>query len=141
MRLLVYVAVLLKCLIERELATKGLEEYVAQEKADTIELQRRAIQALGKERVTALVRKIFEAIASGHYEIKAIAYEFGLSEPTLSRFAGHRWIDKEGRIDSIPDLWVNTARVVARHQSFVEAAQKAGVFTCIQKIGAVNSVE
>ena len=102
---------------------KSLAEIVAKEKADHIKQQRRAIQALGKERLKQLVLCIFEDIHGCGYSDGKVAKDFGLSKATLSRFAGSQWHEKE---TSIPDLWLNTAQVLSENSTFKEVVKETG---------------
>ena len=101
-----------------------LDQFVAQEKADSISRQRRAIQRLGAENLKALILKIFDDLRKGRYNDGEIAAQFGLSKATFSRFAGSRW--RRGSERTVPDLWANTAEVIARYEPFAEAAVEAG---------------
>jgi len=107
-----------------------LDSFVAEEKASLIHKQRPRIRALGPERLMALIRRIFQAIAAGEYDEKKFAAEFAISRATLSRFAGIRWRSTT----RFPDLWVNTAHTLAAHGRFVEAAMAAGVWDLVQAV-------
>jgi hypothetical protein len=123
-------------MIRSEISICGLGEYVAQEKSSNLDNQRPAIAALGTDTLASLVKKIFEQLGDENYDLKKLAGEFGVSHATLSRFAGSRWIDEKGDFENIPDLWANTARVLARHSDFMELAKAAGIFGTIEKINA-----
>ena len=113
------------CSASQELTVRDLARVVAEEKAENIHRQRRAIQALGAARLEELILHIFEDLAQGIYEEKLLAEAFGLSRPTFSRFAGSRWRDRpSGRI---PDLWANMAQTLGSCGLFVDAAQKAAL--------------
>ena len=119
-------------LIEHEFRSRRLAEVVADEKADNILRQRPAIQALGRAALKRLVRRILDDLADGQYEERPIAESFGISTPTLSRFAGHRWhCDAD---TPPPDLWTNIAQTVAGHRAFVEIAKEAGVWPRLQDL-------
>jgi len=120
----------LEYLIEQELRSRSLAEVVANEKADNIRRQRPAIQALGRAALKRLVRRILNDLADGQYEERPIAESFGISTPTLSRFAGHRWHCDTNTPP--PDLWTNVAQTVAGHRSFVEIAKETGVWPQLQ---------
>jgi hypothetical protein len=79
---------------------------VAQEKAANILLQRPAIQSLGRQRLKALIRRIFEDLAAGSYQDGQVAQSFGLSRASFSRFAGSQWArqPRSGDAPQIPDL-------------------------------------
>ena len=111
--------------LEYGLSVHGLSETVAQEKAATLEHQRRSIRELGSDRLAEMIRAIFEALADGQYRPADIARQFGLTRPTLSRFAGSTWMrSRDGRI---PDLWANTAHVLSQHKPFREAVEAMGL--------------
>lgn len=86
---------------------------VSEEKADTITSQRQAIQELGAEQLKKLILSIFDAVAHNESNDAQIARKFGLSKATFSRFAGRKWTQ-------IPDLWRNTAEVIAHHPTLKE---------------------
>jgi hypothetical protein len=115
---------------QKEDSLKTLGEVVAQEKADNLAHQRRAIRALGETRLKQMVLYIFGELTDGNYHDIAVAKRFGLSKATFSRFAGSRWhVSKP----NIPDLWFNTAQVLALYPDFKEAAVKAGVWKQVQR--------
>jgi hypothetical protein len=122
--------------VEEEISVKGLAGTVADEKAEHIEQQRPAIQALGRKKLRHMVHEIFGALSGEEYEAAAIAKEFGISTATFSRFAGNRWVNSSGNGNNItvPDLWRNTAHILANHELFAEAAQKAGVWKAVCKV-------
>jgi len=125
------VAAPVSSLIEAEISVQGLARTVADEKAQNIDHQRPAIQALGKEKLRRLVLGVFDSVANGESCAKDLADAYGLSYPTFSRFAGSRWNRPEGGATARepPDLWTNTARVLSLHSGFIEAADKAGLLT------------
>jgi hypothetical protein len=116
-------------LIEAEISVQGLARTVAEEKAENIDHQRPAIQALGKERLRQLVLGVFESVANGESCAKDLADAYGLRAPSFTRFAGRRWSRGEEGIAARqpPDLWKNAARLLAHHRAFVEAADKVGL--------------
>jgi hypothetical protein len=113
-----------------EIPSFGLAGVIAEEKAENIEDQRPAIRAMGPERLKELIRTVFEALAEDRYHAERIAAAFGLSKATFSRFAGCEWSRSAAVPDtaSIPDLYRNTARVLANHEDFVAVARGAGVW-------------
>lgn len=117
-------------LVDQEIGGHGLADVVAEEKAYNIRKQRPAIQALGRAGLKRLVRRVMEELREGHYEERAIAAAFGLSTPTLSRFAGLRWRDRTQ--GPPPDLWTNVAKTIVGHRAFVDAAKEAGVWPRVQ---------
>ena len=116
----------------------GLAGIVAEEKTERIEEQRPAVQALGTRPLRALILRIFDDIEEGCYNAAVVARKFDLSKAALSRFAGIHWND-DGRLDAIPDLWRNTAHVLASDPVFVEVAQQAGVWPRIRGISEWTS--
>jgi AraC-like DNA-binding protein len=123
-----------ECFVEEEVSLRGLANVVADEKAGNIRQQRPAIQGLGRATLRRLIHKIFEHLSDDRYEEREIANAFGLSAPTFSRFAGHRWrLAAQARP---PDLWANTARLIAGHKVFVEVAQEAGVWPRVQELAS-----
>jgi len=117
-------------LIEAEISVQGLAWTVAEEKAENIDHQRPAIQTLGKEKLKQLVLVVFDSVVNNEACAKDLVDAFGLSGATFSRFAGSHWDRGEegGTVREPPDLWKNTARILALHTGFVEAADKAGLF-------------
>jgi len=112
----------------------SLAEAVAREKAQNIQKQRRAIRKLGPESLAELVRQVFLDLDAGEYEQKQVAAQFGLSEATLSRFAGTDWRQKDTEDQQVPDLWRNTAQVVSQIPMFREVAEEAGMLHRIEEI-------
>lgn len=101
----------------------GLAEAVVEEKTQGIYRLRPAIQKLGRCELASLIRKIFSGLSEGDYRPSELAREYGLSKSSLSRFAGTGWgkVDASGQ-NRIPDLWVNTAKVLSSDPEFAEAA-------------------
>jgi hypothetical protein len=122
--------------LDAEVTVKGLAAVVAQEKADNIHLQRPAIRRLGKAKLMLLILDVFNELAEGRYQEKQIAARYGLSNATLSRFAGSRWNKHpDDRISvSVPDLFRNTAQTLAGHSQFIAAARKAQVWKRVSQI-------
>ena len=108
---------------------QSLGDVVAQEKAGNIACQRRAIRALGHDKLKQMVLYIFEKVASDDYHDIAVAKIFGLSKATFSRFAGSRWKTSN---PNIPDLWLNTAQVLSVHPDFKKAAVEAGIWKQVE---------
>jgi hypothetical protein len=101
----------------------SLGKVVAEEKVQNAQMLRRSIKQLGREKIRLLIMRIFGEIGSGNYADKEIAEEFGLSKATFSRFAGSRWFQNES---TIPDLWLNTAKILSKHKVFREVIEEAG---------------
>ena len=110
---------------------KGLASAVADEKVENINSLRPAIKALGKQKLGNLIRCIFRDISYDSYEEKSIAHRFGISQSTLTRFAGSRW--QISAFERCPDLWSNLARVLAGNTDFTEAAKQYGLWDKILK--------
>ena len=120
-----------------EASVGGLAGAVAEEKAENIGDQRPVIRGLGASRLRKLIRTIFESLTEDRYHAERIAAEFALSKASFSRFAGCRW--HRGSHDStgatrIPDLWRNTAHVLASHEDFVAVARDAGVWDRVRQV-------
>jgi hypothetical protein len=118
----------------QEVSVRGLASAVAEEKVAGIEYQRDTIRALGKRRLKRLILTIFEELAVDGESDGTIARSFGLKKATYSRYAGSRWNQRPD--GTIPDLWLNTAAVVAAVPEFVEAAQDAGVWAAVERAAA-----
>jgi len=126
--------------VARDVTALGLARAVAKEKADCLDELRPSVRAIGASRVHDLVVRIFEELADGSHEPRQVASDFGLSQPTLSRFAGTRWARDTDRPEdaTIPDLWRNTAQVIASHPEFIEAASDSGTWSRIASIVAAK---
>jgi len=126
----------LSSIIRDRMSVQGLVELVATEKAENIKRQRTSIRRLGQERLKKLIHTIFARLADGQYVEKDIANSFNISSATMSRFAGSRW--KQSCDDTfmpyVPDLWRNTAHMLADHVDFAKAAQKCGVWKRVRRI-------
>jgi hypothetical protein len=109
-----------------------LAETVAGEKVNNLEGQRKAIRALGGPNLRILILRVFEDLSRECYRDSALADAFSLSKATFSRFAGSRWQTNSKSV--VPDLWANTAKVLAHHSDFVEMAREAGVWPQIEVI-------
>jgi hypothetical protein len=97
-----------------------LAEAVANEKADTIEEQRTTIRNMGTEALRDTIHRIFSVLSEDNVSDGDIARQIGMDKVTYSRFAGTRWTGRS----SIPDLWANTAHVLASNPAFVDVAQR-----------------
>lgn len=116
------------------LSSDALAEAVAREKADDLAAQRPAIRALGAEKLGQLIRDVFAALSDETYNDGRVAKRFGLSKATFSRFAGSRWCHKGSSAAPVPDLWRNTAHVLAGNSVFAEAARAAGVWARVAAV-------
>jgi len=117
----------------------SLADAVAQEKARNIRKLRPAIMKLGKRAVERLILQVFSALASGEYELTRFAQEYGVSKSTLSRFAGSRWFEEFENTETvkIPDLWKNTARILAENPVFMKTVLRSGVAGRFQQVLAM----
>jgi len=126
---------ILESVQKSEINLEALKEIVAEEKVKNITTQRPAIRILGKEKLKKIILYIFEALSEGEYKDVKIAQQFGLSKATFSRFAGSRWQkrSRERKKLMVPDLWKNTAQILAKDPIFREVAKDAGVWQEIEK--------
>jgi hypothetical protein len=117
-----------------------LPRFIADEKADSLDLQRPAIRALGRATLKKLVLAVFENISERCRSEEALAASFGLSKSAFSRFGGSRW-DRVGehRKGAIPDLWLNLSQVLSRESQFVDVAQRAGVLQAARDMTQENA--
>ena len=122
--------------VEQEVFGKGLAATIAREKAENIGVQRPAIRVLGKDKLQLLIRAIFDSLMDDSYKEADLADRFGLSRPTFSRFAGSRWRSNAGvpASYSIPDLWRNTAQILAGHTVLARVARAVGVWRQVEMI-------
>jgi hypothetical protein len=118
-----------------------LSVYVAKEKSENLNALRPAIGILGKEGVHDLVIRIFEDMEDGQYNLSKVARDFTLSKATLSRFAGSDWRKDEDMKqlskEDIPDLWINTSRVLAENTALMETVKSTKYFGVIDDILAI----
>jgi hypothetical protein len=119
----------------------SLRLYVAREKSEHLDDLRPAIGSLGKEVVYKLVNRIFTDMAGEGYNLSEVAHSFNLSKATLSRFAGSDWLrGKEKDSDKdIPDLWINTARVLAENTNLMETVKNTKYYGIIDDILTIVS--
>ena len=120
--------------IDTEPFCQALPQMIAEEKTTNIKRQRRAIQKLGEPKLKALILKIFESLDIGNTPDRELAREFGLSKATFSRFAGSHWNKSDG--NTIPDLWQNTAQVLAMNPDFKDVVIAAGIWKEVRAMGA-----
>jgi len=121
-------------LISEELSATALSDVVAAEKAVNITAQRPAIRNLGPNKLKQMIHNVFESLLSEQYTESKIAGDFGISTATFSRFAGSRWSNSgTEEIDpaNVPDLWRNTAHILANHSQFTDAARKSATWSRI----------
>lgn len=116
-------------LLKGQISASGLAETVAEEKTDNITQQRPAIKIIGKIKLKKLVLRMFDSVANCSNDYRNILTEFGLSKATLSRFAGTRWHSKNVTNNKVvPDLWKNTAQILANHPDFTEVVKQTGLW-------------
>jgi hypothetical protein len=123
--------------LESEMTAGDLASEVVAQKVRTIDRQRPAIRALGVQRLRELIEQAFADLSEGQYDDGNLARRFGLSKATFSRFAGSRW--KLSAVDrlrprAIPDLWRNTAKVLATNPMFIQAAKECGVWSEVLEV-------
>lgn len=81
-----------------------------------------------------MIITIFDALYREKFEDNRIAKAFGLSKATFSRFAGSKWFTNlESGAAHIPDLWMNTAKMLATTPDFMELATAAGILPKLKK--------
>ncbi len=122
----------LESIIDNEVSVRGLAKVVADEKVRNIRRQRPSIRALGKSTLKQLILHIFEDLSEETYKERELADVFGISTATFSRFAGSRW--RKASQGQVPDLWMNTAEMLASHTAFAEAAEEAGVLGRVEQL-------
>jgi len=113
-----------------------LADSVAQEKVEKIDSLRPAIKRLGGERLERLILQIFLAVAEGEYQASRIAEQYGISKATLSRFAGSTWFEKieDNESVTVPDLWTNTAQILAGNPDFMEIVLTSGIVSRFKEV-------
>jgi len=116
--------------------TGSLADSVAQEKVEKIDSLRPAIKRLGGERLERLILQIFLAVAEGDYQASRIAEQYGISKATLSRFAGSTWFEKieDNESVTVPDLWTNTAQILAGNPDFMEIVLNSGIVSRFKEV-------
>jgi hypothetical protein len=124
--------------------TGSLADTVAQEKARNIQNLRPAMRRMGRRNLERCVLQIFSALAAGDYNATRVAEQYGISKAALSRFAGTAWFEKTKERESvrIPDLWRNTAMVLAGNPVFMETVLTSGVAGTLEEVlGLIKSEE
>ena len=116
----------------------SLGQVVADEKAENIDQLRRSIRNLGKKKLKRMIKRIFKDLSREGYEDGKVAKDFGISKATFSRFAGSRWTKAES---PIPDLWLNTAKVLSQDKIFKEVAMKTGYLKMAETISETNNLQ
>jgi hypothetical protein len=115
---------------------RNLADTVAQEKVEKFENLRPAIKALGQDIVRKLIIQIFSEIEHGDYEITRLASQYGISKSTLSRFAGTMWVEIQDDVEivTVPDLWKNTAEVLAENPVFLDTVLASGFVVQLKEV-------
>ena len=110
---------------------------VVDEKAKNIHLMRPSVRVLGRTKLKKLITRIFDQITEGSYDEKRLAQRFGMSQSSLTRFAGSRWqISANSRP---PDLWSNLAQLLSKNGSpFSSIARSCGIWKQVQEIIKVS---
>ena len=114
----------------------ALGQVVADEKAKNIDQLRRSIRNLDKQKLKRMIQRIFKDVNSQEYEDGKVAKDFGISKATFSRFAGSRWTEEKS---PIPDLWLNTAKVLSKHKIFKKVAMQTGYLKIAETISKTNN--
>lgn len=124
-------------IIEHGWSHNGLARTVASEKASAPERLRHSIAKLGAERVKQLVLRIFGDVSAGTYHPSVVAKDFSLHKSAMTRFAAVRW--QPGDDGPVPDLWANTAQVLASQPRFRAALEEAGLDRLVQQLAGINN--
>jgi hypothetical protein len=109
----------------------SLADTVAYRKAKNIDKLRPGISKLGKKALERLILQIFSRLSAGEYKAVRLAEQYGISKATFSRFAGSKWVENIGNkeVVNVPDLWRNTAKILAGNPAFMETVLISG-FAC-----------
>ena len=114
----------------------NLADAVAKEKVANIGDLRPAIRKLGPDGVKALIKRIFIDIALDQYRDIDIANEIGINKSTFSRFSGSKWSESQSQ-EVIPDLWQNTAHMLAKSDIFMETVVNSGMIGGLERLIAI----
>ena len=114
---------------ESQVFVNKLANEVAQKKVRNLHRLRPGIKKLGQKAVESLISQIFSDLSEGDYKAVRIVEQYGVSKATLSRFAGNNWFEQIGGNEDpqIPDLWKNTAEILAGNREFMETVFSSGV--------------
>jgi hypothetical protein len=131
---------------EEQMFGRRLAVTVAREKAKNPKKLRPSIRKLGKQSVEQFILQIFTEIECDDYDITRMAKQYGISTAALSRFAGSTWYEKMGTDEPVrvPDLWKNTARVLAGNPIFMQTVLEsriAGRFEEVLRLIKTQKVE
>lgn len=83
-----------------------------------------------------MILRIFSDLSQGDFKAVGIAELYGISKATVSRFAGNTWFKqkKDKKVLQIPDLWQNTAGVLAGNPEYMEIVLTSGVGGRLEEI-------
>jgi len=109
---------------------------VARRKVKNIRKLRPGIKKLGGKTIETMILRIFSDLSQGNYKAVRIAELYGISKATLSRFAGNNWFEQKKDIEDlqIPDLWRNTAGILASNPEYMEIVLASGVAGQLEKV-------
>ena len=122
--------------MESHMFVSGLSTAVAQKKVEEIHELRPGIATLGEKSLERMILQIFSDLSNDDYKAARIADLYGISKPTLSRFAGSQWFKKmgENKKNVIPVLWENTANILAENDEFMETVVASGIAGELKKV-------
>jgi hypothetical protein len=107
---------------------ENLGNAVAARKVKNIRRLRPGIRRIGKEKIEEMILQIFRDLSNDEYELSKVATRYGVSNATMSRFAGSKWFERIAGEETlaIPDLWRNTAKILAENTTFMEMVAVSG---------------
>ena len=134
---------------ESQMFVGGLSEAVARRKVEEIQELRPSIAKLGKKTITVMILQIFSDLSVGAYSVTETADQYGVSKPTFSRFAGNKWFEKIEQFENvgdiknivIPDLWKNTAEILAENPYFLERVLDFGFADILKTVIEMIKIE
>ena len=109
---------------------------VAKKKVRNIHHLRPSIKKIGAKNIKTMILRIFSDLSQGDFKAVRIAELYGISKATLSRFAGNNWFEKKGdkKFLRIPDLWQNTAGILAGNPEYMEIVLTSGIGGKLEEI-------
>jgi hypothetical protein len=122
---------------EGRAVVESLAQSVVRDCVKDIDKLRPGIRKLGKERIEQLITQIFTGLEAGDYVASRIARQYGISKATFNRFAGgirFKRSEVGSNIEYVPDLWRNTAKILASNPGFVETVVTCGVAGDLKKV-------
>lgn len=134
---------------ESQMFVGGLSEAVARRKVEEIQELRPSIAKLGEKTITVMILQIFSDLSVGAYSVTETADQYGVSKPTFSRFAGNKWFEKIEQFENvgdiknivIPDLWKNTAEILAENPYFLEKVLNFGFADILKTVIEMIKIE